>query len=82
MQALRRKRGHYEVSEYKGYDPKVGKKATMKYIKEKRHRLELTWKKEDFDNRIAPAAEKVNMTVSAFIKEAIDEKIERMNNIQ
>ena len=55
----------------------VAKKATIKYIKEKLRQYTIRFNKEDYEQRIAPAIEASGMNVSAFIKEAIDEKIGR-----
>ena len=68
------------MSEYKGYDPEVGKKATMKYINEKQVQKIVRWRKEDYDNRIEPAIKASGLPIATFIKEAVDEKIERMND--
>ena len=69
------------MSRYKGYNSDWGKKATMKYMKEKRKRLDLSWKKEEFEEVIMPAAEKAGVPVSTFIKQAINEKIEREKDV-
>lgn len=55
----------------------AAKKATIKYIKEKLRQYTIRFNKEDYEQRIAPAIEASGMNVSAFIKAAIDEKIER-----
>jgi len=55
----------------------TAKKATIKYIKDKQQRIEIKWKKTDYDTRIAPAIEKSGQSVSAFIKDAVEEKIKR-----
>ena len=59
-----------------GYD-EIAKTATLKYIKEKQQQITLRFKKEDFEQRIQPAIEKSGMATATFIKQAIDEKIER-----
>ncbi len=58
------------------YD-EVAKKATLKYKKEKQHPVSLSYKQEDFEQRIQPAIEKSGLPVATFIKQAVDEKIER-----
>ena len=65
------------MSEYKGYDHEVGKKAKLKYVKEKQHRIEIAYKKSEFEERIKPAIKASGLPVATFIKEAIDEKIEK-----
>ena len=65
------------MSKYKGYDPKAGKKATLKYIKTKQVQKIIRWKKEDYESYIEPAIKESGMAVSTFIKEAVDEKIRR-----
>ena len=66
-------------SRYKGYNPDWGKKATMKYIKEKQQRVEVCWKKTDYTEHIEPAIQESGLPVSTFIKQAVEEKIERMH---
>ncbi len=58
------------------YD-ETAKKATLKYIKDKQQRLYVNYKKEDYYARIQPAIEKSGLPVATFIKQAIDEKINR-----
>ena len=55
----------------------ASKAATMRYIKDKQQRIEVKWKKDDYDVRIQPAIARSGKSVSAFIKEAVDEKILR-----
>ena len=57
----------------------VAKKATMKYMKEKMKIINLRIKKDDYESRIQPAIEKSGLPTATFIKQAIDEKIERDN---
>lgn len=68
------------MSTYKGYDPEVGKKAKIKYVKEKQHRVEVAWKKTEYAERIEPAIKESGLPVATFIKEAVDEKIGRMRS--
>ena len=68
------------MGEYKGYNPDVGNKATIKYKKEKQHRIEIAYKKTEYAERIEPAIRESGMAVATFVKAAIDEKIERMHN--
>lgn len=67
------------MSEYSGYNAKWGKKATLKYLKDKQHRVVLNWKKDEFERDIAPAIKCSGKTISGFIKEAVKEKIQRDN---
>ena len=55
----------------------IAKNATIKYIKDKQQRLEIKYKKEEYDQRIRPAIERSGLPTATFIKQAIDEKIER-----
>ena len=50
------------------------KKANIKYRKENVKRIPLDVQKEKYEE-IAAAAEKAGMSVNGFIKEAIDEKM-------
>ena len=59
------------------YDDVIGKKATMKYIKEKQQRLFVNYKKDEYDKRIKPAIDRSGLPIATFIKQAVDEKIER-----
>lgn len=59
-----------------GYDD-VAKKATLKYRKDKQHPISLAYKQEEYESRIQPAIEKSGLPTATFIKQAIDEKIER-----
>lgn len=60
------------------YD-ETAKKATIKYIKDKQQRLEIKYKKNEYDTIIQPAIEKSGLPAATFIKQAIQEKIERDN---
>lgn len=53
------------------------KDRSIRYIKDKLQRLEVRYQKEEYESRIRPAIEKSGKPVATFIKEAIDEKIER-----
>ena len=53
------------------------KERSIKYIKEKLQRLEVRYQKDEFESRIRPAIEKSGKPTATFIKEAIDEKIDR-----
>lgn len=53
------------------------KNATMKYLKDKTQQIVVRYKKDEYDSRIKPAIDASGMPQSTFIKQAIDEKIER-----
>ena len=55
----------------------IAKNATIKYIKDKQQRLEIKYKKEEYDQRIRPAIERSGLPTATFIKQAVDEKIDR-----
>ena len=55
----------------------ASKKATIKYIKEKMQQFTIRFNKNDYDERIKPAIEKSGLKPTTFIKQAINEKIER-----
>lgn len=52
-------------------------KATLKYKKEKQRPVNFSYKKEEYEQRILPAIKKSGLPVATFIKQAVDEKIER-----
>ncbi len=64
------------MSKYTGYN-EIGKKASIKYIKEKQRDLRLKWKKDDFEQRIEPIIKASGLPIATFIKEAVEEKIKR-----
>ncbi len=78
--ATNRKRNDNSSAWYGKYNPNWGKEATKKYMKEKQRRIIVQWKKEEFEQIIAPHIKEANMTYAGFIKEAIKEKIERMEH--
>lgn len=53
-----------------------GKKASIKYAKEKLKRVPLDMQKTDYE-RLAAAASAAGQSVNGYIKQAIAEKIER-----
>ena len=55
----------------------VSRKATVKYIKDKQKQVQLRFRKDDYENRILPAIKKSGKPVATYIKEAVDEKIQR-----
>lgn len=65
------------MSAYKGYNSDWGNKSAIKYKKEKQHRVEVSWKKADFTERIEPVIKESGLPVATFIKDAVDEKIKR-----
>lgn len=54
------------------------KKATIKYAKNNLKRVPLDMKLSDYE-KLKAAAEKAGGSVNGFIKQAITEKLERMN---
>ena len=58
------------------YD-EVSKQATLKYIKSKQQEIKNRYRKDEFDERIQPAIKKSGLPTATFIKDAIEEKIER-----
>lgn len=52
------------------------KKASLRYAKEKLKRVPLDLKKEEYE-RLSVAAKADQKSINGFIKEAINEKIER-----
>ncbi len=52
-------------------------KATLKYKRDKQHPISLAYRQEEYENRIKPAIERSGLPTATFIKQAIDEKIER-----
>lgn len=58
------------------YD-EVSKRATLKYIKSKQQEIKIRYRKDEFDERIQPAIKKSGLPTATFIKDAIEEKIER-----
>ena len=55
----------------------VSKQATLKYIKSKQQEIKIRYRKDEFDERIQPAIKKSGLPTATFIKDAIEEKIER-----
>lgn len=55
----------------------VSKKATLKYRRDKQHPISLAYKQEEYEQRIKPAIERSGLPTATFIKQAIDEKIDR-----
>ena len=72
------KKDEYKMSTYKGYNSNWGKEASKKYIKEKQKSILLRWKKDDWESRIEPAIKATGMPVVTFIKEAVEEKLKRI----
>ncbi len=52
------------------------KRAAAKYIKHKQKRILIRFKKDDFEERIAPAIKESGLPILTYIKAAINEKIE------
>lgn len=63
---------------YKGYNPK-NSKYSQKYNREHYRNAMTSFQKEFFDSTLKPVCDRLGMSVSAFVKEAILEKIEREN---
>lgn len=57
----------------------ASKRAAIKYEKEKMKRIILKYKTEDYENVILPAVKKSGLPTATYIKQAIEEKIERDN---
>lgn len=47
------------------------------YVKECQKQIMIKYRRDDYDNRIRPAIAKSGMPTATFIKQAIQEKIER-----
>ena len=66
---------------YKGYNADWGREATRKYTQAHQHTVVIRWKNEYFADNLQPffdaAKEKDGTAMAAFIKEAIEEKIDR-----
>ena len=58
------------------YD-EISKKATLKYIKGKQQEIKIRYRKDEFEERIQPAIKKSGLPTATFIKDAVEEKIER-----
>lgn len=63
---------------YKGYNPK-NSKYSQKYNRAHYKNAAVTLPNEFYDNTLKPLCNKLGMSVSAFVREAIMEKIEREN---
>ena len=57
---------------------KKAKERSVKYIKEKQKETTVRFKKTDFESRIAPAIEASGLPTATFIKQAVEEKMARM----
>lgn len=58
----------------------AGKRATIKYRRTKRHRIEIEFKQSEFEEIVRPAIEKSGLPVATYVKAAIMEKIQRESN--
>lgn len=56
------------------------KRASIKYAQNNYKRVPLDLKFSYYNNILKPAADAAGLKVNAFIKEAIEDKIERMKN--
>ena len=65
--------------EYKGYDPK-NSKYSQKYNRAHYKNAAVTLPKEFYDGTLKPLCDDLGMSVSAFVRAAIMEKIERENS--
>lgn len=52
-------------------------KANQKYVREHQKQISVKYKKEYYENVIAPAINKSGIPTATFIKQAIAEKIKR-----
>lgn len=55
----------------------ITNKAAIKYVKEHQKQIMIKYKISDYESRVEPAIKKSGMPVATFIKQAINEKIER-----
>lgn len=53
------------------------KGRTIQYIKNNLKRLEVRYQRDEYEQRIRPAIEKSGLPSATFIKQAIEEKIDR-----
>ena len=53
------------------------KRATAKYLKTSVKKVDLKYKNEEYEQEIKPAIDKSGLPVATFIKQAVEEKIER-----
>ena len=53
------------------------KQATLTYLREKTKLINVRYKKDYYADHIQPALKKSGMPAATFIKQAIEEKIER-----
>ena len=68
------------TSKYQGYNPNWGREATRKYTQAHQHTVVLRWKNEYFEENLQPffdIIKKEGSAMATFIKEAIEEKIDR-----
>ena len=64
---------------YKGYNPK-NSKYVQKYNRTHYKNAAVTLPKEFYDDELKPLCDDLGMSVSAFVREAIIEKMERENS--
>lgn len=57
----------------------AGKKAAIKYVKDKQKQITIRYRMTDFNEKIAPAIKKSGLPMATYIKQAIDEKIDKDN---
>lgn len=56
---------------------KKDKERTIQYIKENLKRLEVRYQRDEYEQHIRPAIEKSGLPTATFIRQAIEEKIDR-----
>ncbi len=61
---------------YTGYT-ETGRKATVKYMKDKLKQLNIRFKKEEYEQLIKPLTERAGMKPTTYIKLALKEKLQR-----
>lgn len=58
----------------------AGKRAVIKYEKERMKRIVLKYTIDDYENIISPAVKESGLPTATYIKQAVMEKIERDQN--
>ena len=61
---------------YNGYN-EIGRKATVKYMKDKLKQLNIRFKKNEYEQLIKPLCERAGMKPTTYIKIALKEKLQK-----